>query len=219
MWDGLDRRAAPIPAQPFHKGTGQSRMLVDLIRTSVQDRKSFHLQACGRVEVFLTRSERIVIDGGDGKTWKDLYYRKESKAAADELSSADSARGPHVRQWPNLPIGQKLLVVDADDVRGIEVLKLSQLCRELDEDPELAVVSGEIAGDFTPCKVTRPNFRLLHCGSRQVGASYTSKNIDASFIHHCFEGNCRLSSSYTYFCLQSRLRSPSPPSSSIVDLR
>jgi hypothetical protein len=111
------------------------------------------------------------------------------------------------------------MLLAATIAQGIEVLKLSQLCRELDEDPELAVVSGEIAGDFTPCKVTRPNFRLLHCGSRQVGALYTSKNIDASFIYHCFEGNCRFSSSYTYFCLQSRLRSPSPPSSSTVDLR
>eukprot|EP00873_Tetraselmis_striata_P039143 jgi/Tetstr1/459407/TSEL_004785.t1 len=32
LWDGLDMMALPVPAQPFREGTGQSRMLVDLIR-------------------------------------------------------------------------------------------------------------------------------------------------------------------------------------------
>mmetsp|Transcript_6461 Transcript_6461/g.18040 ORF Transcript_6461/g.18040 Transcript_6461/m.18040 type:complete len:664 (-) Transcript_6461:62-2053(-) len=161
QFDGLDRMPKYVLNKPFKEGTGQPHFLIDLIRTSSQDRVSFFLHGCGRVQVFLTQREKLILDGRDGKTWKDLAYER-SKGGAAAAEAAEPVESVQQRQWPETGPMDRLLVIDSDDIQGIQVLKLSRLCQVLDEDESIMAVSGEIAGDFTPCKVSVRSSTLLY---------------------------------------------------------
>ena len=68
-------------------------------------------------------------------------------------------------------------------MQDIAVLKMSRLCQELDEDEDLVAVSGEIAGDFTPCKartLAGTAVRGPACTARMAGCPRTD---EATAIH------------------------------------